>query len=412
MDEEDLQLRARWFRQARFGMFVTWGLHAQLGRAEWVMNNEKIPVPEYEQLARTWKPRVGAARRWARLARQAGMRYIVLITKHHDGFCLFDSRLTEYNAARCAPRRDLVAEFVEACQAEGLRVGLYYSIMDWHHPDGVRCKHDEAARERFVQYTHGQVRELCTNYGKIDILWFDIPWPLTAEEGRIADLQAMIRGLQPQILINDRSGLGGDFTTPELYGTQSLSSHAAGIWEACMPFNDVSWGYAPIDRNYKSAWFVVDMLRQCAEGGGNFLLNIGPAPDGSVPRPCVKTLRAVGRWLDRYGASIYEATDPWEHCGLVTGGFTRKGSSVYFHCNRWPGREIAIGGMVNRVVEARIVGGRTLALAQRGSRLLLRGLPRRPPSSISTVIELRVEGTPRQVRGLGYVLPEGDPWVR
>jgi alpha-L-fucosidase len=153
------------------------------------------------------------------------------------------------------------------------------------------------------------------------------------------------------------------------------------------------------------------MLRQCAEGGGNFLLNIGPAPDGSVPRPCVKTLRAVGRWLDRYGASIYEATDPWEHCGLVTGGFTRKGSSVYFHCNRWPGREIAIGGMVNRVVEARIVGGRTLALAQRGSRLLLRGLPRRPPSSISTVIELRVEGTPRQVRGLGYVLPEGDPWA-
>jgi alpha-L-fucosidase len=169
-DQQDRERRLKWFREARFGMFIHWGLYAKLGRHEWVMNRERIPVAEYEPLADAWKPEPNAARAWARLAKQAGMRYMVMTTKHHEGFCLFDSKLTDYNAAKRGPGWDLVAEYVEAARAEGPRVGFYYSLMDWHHPDGARCKKDEAARRRFVDYIHGQVRELCTNYGKLDTL--------------------------------------------------------------------------------------------------------------------------------------------------------------------------------------------------------------------------------------------------
>ena len=161
--------RIRWWQEARFGMFVHWGLYAQLGRHEWVMNRERIPVAEYEKLADTWAPRERPAREWARLARQAGMKYMVMTTKHHEGFCLWNTQQTDYNAVRCGPGRDLVREYVEACREFGLKIGFYYSLMDWHHPDGARCAYDEAARRRFLDFTQGCVRELCTNYGKIDI---------------------------------------------------------------------------------------------------------------------------------------------------------------------------------------------------------------------------------------------------
>ena len=157
------------------------------------MNQERIPLAEYEKLADTWKPKPGAARHWARLAKQAGMRYMVMTTKHHEGFCLFDTRQTDYNAVKHGPGRDLVAEYVEAARAEGLRVGFYYSLMDWHHPDGVLCRTDEAARRRFLDFTHGAVRELCSNYGKIDILWYDVNWPLTAEGWEAEKMNAMVR---------------------------------------------------------------------------------------------------------------------------------------------------------------------------------------------------------------------------
>ncbi len=166
-EQVDRERRLKWFREARFGMFIHWGLYSQLGQHEWVMNRERIPGAEYEKLAKTWKPKPHAARDWARLAKQAGMRYMVMTTKHHEGFCLFDSKLTDYCAPKRGPKRDLVAEYVDAARAEGLRVGFYYSMMDWHHPDGARCKHDEAARRRFVDYIHGQVRELCSNYGAV-----------------------------------------------------------------------------------------------------------------------------------------------------------------------------------------------------------------------------------------------------
>ncbi|SHE66491.1 alpha-L-fucosidase [Caldanaerobius fijiensis DSM 17918] len=398
----DRERRLKWFKEARFGMFIHWGLYSQLGRHEWVMNRERIPIEEYEKLADTWHPRPNVAREWARLAKEAGMRYMVMTTKHHEGFCLFDSKLTDYTAVKRGPGRDLVAEYVEAARAEGLRVGFYYSLMDWHHPDGARCKFNEAARRRFVDYIHGQVKELCTNYGKVDILWYDVNWPLTPEEWEAEKMNAMVRSLQPDIIINDRSGLPEDFGTPEQHITPAKEGRA---WEVCMTFND-SWGYTPIDTNYKSAWTVISMLRQVAAGGGNLLLNIGPAPDGSVPEPCIRALREVGEWLRKYGASIYDASDPMEQEWMITGGFTRKGNIVYFHCNRWPGNQLAIGGLRNKVLRARFMGGDDIRFTQEKDRLVLYDLPTLPPEPLDTVIELEVEGTPRQVLGAGYKLLE------
>ena len=179
-EDADRDRRMKWWHEARFGMFIHWGLYSMLGRHEWVMENEGIPVAEYEQLAKLFKPKPNAARDWAKLAKQAGQKYMVMTTKHHEGFCHFDTKLTNYCAPKQGPGRDLVKEYVEAARAEGLRVGFYYSLMDWHHPDGARCATDEAARRRFVDYIHGQIRELLTNYGKIDVLWYDVAWPLDA----------------------------------------------------------------------------------------------------------------------------------------------------------------------------------------------------------------------------------------
>jgi len=399
-EEQDRERRLKWFREARFGMFIHWGLYSQLGRHEWVMNRERIPVEEYEKLADTWKPIPNAPRIWAKLAKEAGMRYMVMTTKHHEGFCLFNTKQTNYNAVRHGPGRDLVAEYVEAARAEGLRIGFYYSLMDWHHPDGARCKKDEAARRRFVDFTHAIVEELMTNYGKIDIMWYDVNWPLTAEEWEAEKMNAMVRRLQPDIIINNRSGLPEDFGTPEQHITPEKGGRA---WEACMTFNE-SWGYTPIDTRWKDAWQVVGMLRQVAAGGGNLLLNIGPTPEGYVPEPCEKVLREVGDWMRQYGQSIYEAADVCPQEWMITGGFTFKGSTAYFHCNRWPGSELAIGGLRNKVLSARFMNGPAIKYTQTGDRLVLHDLPVNAPNPLATVIELQVEGTPRHVLGAGVVL--------
>jgi alpha-L-fucosidase len=295
-----------------------------------------------------------------------------------------------------------------------LRVGFYYSLMDWHHPDGVKCRTDEAARRRFLDFTHGIVRELMTQYGKIDILWYDVNWPLTPEGWEAEKMNAMVRQLQPEIIINNRSGLEEDFGTPE----QEITPEKTGrMWESCMTFND-SWGYTPIDNTYKSAWTVVGMLRQVAAGGGNLLLNIGPSPEGNVPEPCEHALLEVGQWLKKYGPAVYDATDTWKSLnpdpgwgwtGQITGDFTLKGSKVYFHVNRWPGSQVAIGALENKVLHARLMGGPQLQFSQSGGRVLLHGLPEQAPDPLVTVIELEVEGQPTHSRGTGCGVPLDKP---
>ena len=398
--------RLQWWREARFGMFVHWGLYAQLGRHEWVMNRERIPVHEYEHLADTWHPKECPAREWAQLAKQAGMKYMVMTTKHHEGFCLWDTQQTEYNAVKRGPGRDLVREYVEACREFGLKIGFYYSLMDWHHPDGANCARDEAARRRFLDFTQGCLRELCTNYGKIDILWHDVSWPLaTAELWESVRMNSMIRDLQPHIIINNRSKLDEDFGTPEEHVTAAEEGRA---WEACMTFNG-SWGYMPISPDWRSVREVVGMLRTAAAGSGNLLLNIGPMPDGSVPAAATQRLTALGEWIAQNGEALYGQVDRvasrtnW----MPTGNWTLKGNVAYFWCNRWPGEELVIGGIRTKVESASLLlTGAPIRFEQTENRLVLRDLPSLNPDSIAgvTILKLSCSGPPRHILGPGYVV--------
>ena len=398
--------RMKWWHDARFGMFVHWGLYSQLERHEWVMNRERIPVKQYEKLARTWQPKPRCARDWARLAKKAGMKYMVMTTKHHEGFCLWDTAQTDYNAVKCGPGRDLVQEYVDACREFDLKIGFYYSLMDWHHPDGARCAKNEKARRRFIDFTQACVRELCTHYGKIDIMWYDVSWPLSSPElWESAKMNRMVRRLQPHILINNRSQLPEDFGTPEGHVTAEQEGRA---WEACMTFNG-SWGYMPYapDEDWRSAREVVDMLRTASAGQGNLLLNIGPKPDGSVPDEAVPRLAAVGKWLDKNGEAVYGDVDRARTEWLPTGQFTAKGKTAYFWCSRWPGSEIVIGGLRTKVAKASLLAtGQRIKFDQAPNRLVLKGLPKSSPDKLVgvTVIKLECKSRPHQVLGAGCVV--------
>jgi alpha-L-fucosidase len=211
----DQARRMQWWHAAKFGMFIHFGVYSTIGRHEWVMEDEAIPVVEYAPHAATFNPVKNSARAWAKLAKAAGMKYMVMTSKHHEGFCNFDSKLTDYCAGKQGPGRDLVREYLDAARAEGLHVGFYYSLMDWHHPDGARCAEDEEARKRFVEYTHRLIREIMTNYGKIDVLWYDVAWPLDAKGWESERMNKMVFELQPDIIVNNRNKLPGDFLTPE-----------------------------------------------------------------------------------------------------------------------------------------------------------------------------------------------------
>ncbi len=383
--------RMRWWHEAKFGMFIHWGLYSVLERREWVLEQEAIPIPEYEQLARRFTPQPGVARQWAKLAKRAGQKYMVLTTKHHEGFCLFDSKLTDYCAPKQACGRDLVREYVDAARAEGLRVGFYYSLMDWHHPDGERCAKDEAARQRFVAYIHGQLRELLTNYGKIDILWYDVASPLDAKGWESERMNRMVFELQPDIIVNNRNKLPGDFGTPE----QSITAEARP-WESCMTLNN-SWGYCRTDEEWKSARTIVRNLVSCSRGGGNYLLNIGPRGDGSVPEGSIQILNQVGSWLERNGRSIY-GTDRCQVGYAQMAGFTRRGNTLYLQVHYWDGAVLSIPGIKNKVLSARIlVTGDQLRYQQDEYRLLFSDLPVTPPDDPVSVIELELDGVPAQM---------------
>ncbi|NQU75344.1 MAG: alpha-L-fucosidase [Planctomycetes bacterium] len=393
--------RMKWWHDSRFGMFVHWGLYSQLGRHEWAMHLECIEKDDYAKLADTWRPKRRPMRDWARLAKKAGMKYMVMTTKHHEGFCLWDTKQTDFNAVRRGPKRDLVREYVEACREFGLKIGFYYSLMDWHHPDGAICAKDEAARRRFVDFTHGCVRELMSNYGRIDILWYDVSWPLkTPEQWESLKMNKMARSLQPHIIINDRSQLDEDFSTPE--GEVKAAAEGRG-WEACMTFNDTSWGYMPsAASDGVSARDILKMLRTAAGSQGNLLLNIGPTPDGSVPSEAVEPLTTVGKWLQTNGEAVYGRVD---RCALgcsACGQCSQKSKTVYFWCRNWPGTELPLGGYVTKLEKASfLAGGNPIKFEQSKYRLILKGLPRTSPDKLAgvTVIKLEFKAKPKFVGG-------------
>ena len=384
-----------WFNEAKFGMFIHWGIYSVPGRGEWMLHDEKIPFDEYRPYADQFAPHDWDPNDWVSVAKDAGMRYMVLTSRHHDGYCLYDSALSpdDFTAPRTAARRDLVAEFIEACRAGGLRVGLYYSLCDWHHP-GWQAGPESDQWPGFIEYAHGQVRELCTNYGELDVLWFDGGGPGCAHCWRAEKLIAMIRELQPQCLINNRGLLPADFDTPE---QKIEASGADRIWESCLIIGH-RWGFYRNEQYYKPATRLLLDLVTIANGGGNLILNVGPMADGQIPQPQQEILREMGQWLARHGEAVYSADrcKYGTHGTWVNGLTTAQGNTLYLHLLLWPGSGWAIRELGNTVQSARLVTtGEEVAFVQEGDRVIFPSLPEAPPDPHISVIALELDSEPR-----------------
>lgn len=364
-----------WFTEVRFGLFVHFGIYSGAARGEWVQHSERLTDAEYLPYFERFEPDRFDAVAIARTARESGMGYAVLTTKHHDGFCLWDSALTDFSStAACG--RDLVAEFVTACRAEGLRVGLYHSLVDWRHPDYTidwnhpRRDDVEAAKlndgrdmARYREYLHGQVREILTGYGDIDYLFFDFTdsetkegWPGKHPEDWDSErLLALCRELQPAMVVNDRLGIPGDFVTPEEYQpTKPLERDGEPlVWEACQTTNG-SWGYDRDNGDLKSAGLLVRMLADSVSMDGNMLLNIGPDGRGALPPRDLRLLGEIGDWMELHrdaivGAGHADFTPPRE------GVYTRRGDRLYLHLFTWPLGVVHLPGLAGRVSYARFL---------------------------------------------------------
>jgi alpha-L-fucosidase len=399
---EDLESRIAWLREARLGMFCHWGLYSLLGRGEWVMNREQIPPAEYEKLAERFTAEKFDAGKLADLALLLGAKYMVFTTKHHEGFCHWDSKLTDYTAAQRGPKRDLLREVVEACRERGLRVGLYFSLNDWHHqPDAVAALEDEQAHEEFLAYVHGQIRELLTNYGHIDVMWYDGWWPFDAVGWRAEKMNAMVRELQPHILINNRNALPGDFGTPE----QHMTPTPGRLWEACLTTND-SWGYSPTDRNWKRPEQLIQNLLLTARRQGNLLLNVGPRGDGSIPEEYYEIFGRLGDWVRSNGEAFFN-TDPEQMDWIGQGTWTVRGKTAYLHVLRWPGEELVVTGLQCQAQSARLlVSGEPVRFEQNEGKLRLSGLPAEAPDPLNTVIAIEMDRPPRQYCTGGMRVPK------
>jgi len=377
---EGLAEHLEWMYEARLGMFIHWGLYSVAARHEWVKNRESIRDEDYDQYFEHFDPDLYAPELWAREASNAGMRYFVITTKHHEGFCLWDSQYTDYKATKTPAGRDLLAPMVEAFRGAGLRVGFYHSLIDWHHPDfpvdGLHPQRDDeefkaqnSGRDiaKYRDYLHGQVRELLTNYGKIDYLFFDFSYPreqrpqIWGNKGRedwgSEELLALVRRLQPGIVVNDRLDLPGmaDVVTPEQYQPFApvVVRDGAGLWEACQTLNG-SWGYDRDNLDWKPPDLLVRMLVDGVSKDGNLLLNVGPTGRGEFDERAIGTLRQIGKWMRHNGASVYGCGPapfaPPEDCR-----YTMKGDRLYLHLFSWPFRHIHLPGLADRVEFARFL---------------------------------------------------------
>ncbi|NMA95652.1 MAG: alpha-L-fucosidase [Clostridiales bacterium] len=350
--------RVKWFLNDRFGMFIHWGLYAIPARGEWVRSREKMTIEDYEPFFEEFDPIYYDPKKWARAAKEAGMKYAVMTSKHHDGFCLFDSKLTDYKATNTPAGRDLIKEYVDAFRSEGLKVGFYYSIIDWHHPDypaygdrqhpmrdneDIKDAEKDKDFSRYLEYMHGQVKELVTNYGQIDIMWFDFSYDdMEGEKWEATKLVEMVRSIQPNILIDNRLTLhdkfdlsipySGDFASPEQIippeGVRDINGNPVP-WEACITMNN-NWGYASADKDFKSAKQCIRGLVECVSKGGNMLLNVGPDAKGQIPEESLAILADIGKWMKQNGDSIYGCTiadiekPEW-------GRFTQRDNKLYAH---------------------------------------------------------------------------------
>jgi alpha-L-fucosidase len=342
--------RLEWFRDAKYGLFIHWGLYSipagewqgkrSLGLGEWIMNRSKIPVRDYETLASQFNPVKFNADAWVQLAQDAGMKYVVITSKHHDGFAMFRSKVSPYNIVDATPfKRDVLKELADACAKRGMRLGFYYSqSQDWHEPNGAGNTWDFSADDRkdYDQYLRGkaepQVRELLTGYGPVALIWFDTPRMMTGDRGqRFADI---VRTLQPSTLIDGRLGTEGDYRSTGDNVIPSESSDEA--WETPATIND-TWGYRKDDTNWKSAGQIAFKLIDIVSKGGNYLLNVGPMPDGIIPQPSQDVLRTVGRWLKVNGEAVYGAgaTPFGPELGEPRGAKDLRGNPMVYPQTEW-----------------------------------------------------------------------------
>jgi alpha-L-fucosidase len=415
----DHDARMTWWREARFGLFIHWGLYAipagewqgRTDHAEWIMETAKIPASTYEKFVKQFNPTKFDARQWARAARRAGMKYLVITSKHHDGFALFDSKVSDYDVMATPFKRDVLKELSAACRDEGVMFCTYHSIMDWHHPDyAPRRAWNDTARgqprfERFFEYLTAQLDEIVRGYDPA-VMWFDGEWEDTWTHEHGVRLHDFVRSLKKGIIINNRVDKGrdgmqgmtkggsflGDFGTPE----QEIPAGANlgdRDWESCMTMND-HWGYNAADHNWKSTETLVRNLIDTASKGGNYLLNVGPMASGEFPQPSIERLEAIGRWMDVNGESIYGTSaspigaPAWGRC-------TSKGSTLYLHVFDWP-KDGRLRVLVrNTVRSARVLGVREPLKSERDAEGVTVLVPSKPVDPVVTVVAIEFDGEPR-----------------
>lgn len=366
-----------WFTHSRFGMFIHWGLYSLAARHEWVQSRERISPATYRKYFEHFDPDLFDPTLWADAASRAGMQYFVVTTKHHEGFCLWDSALTDYKATNTPARRDLLHPIVDAFRGRGLRVGFYHSLLDWHHPDySIDIHHPlrdlptvaDLNRERtmhaYRDYLHGQTRELLTQFGKIDIMWFDFSFPQRVYNGIPGKgkddwgseaLMRMVRELQPGVIVNDRLEIGGDVKTPEEYQPAApLQVNGQPVlWEACQTFNG-SWGYYRDNHDWRSSDELIRTLIDSVSKGGNLLLNVGPTGRGEFDAKALDRLNDISVWMRRHGRSIYG-------CGASTftpppdARYTQNGKRLYLHLMTWPYRHVHLPGLAGQVEYAQLL---------------------------------------------------------
>lgn len=354
--------RMEWFKNDRFGMFIHWGLYSIPARGEWIRSTEKMSIEDYEQYFKEFNPKSFEPKEWANLAKEAGMKYAVLTAKHHDGFCLFDSKFTDYKSTNTISGRDFVREYLEAFRKEGIKVGLYFSLIDWHHPDyphyndmhhpmRVNKEYEGIVHnfDNYLEYMHAQIKELCTEYGKLDMMWFDFSYgDMNGEKWQATKLMEMVRTYQPDIIVDNRlevSGEGfgsiatknptpysGDYVSPEqIIPPNGLFDEEGNelAWEACITMND-NWGYTALDKNFKPASTIIKKLVECVSKNGNILLNVGPDANGRIPKESVQILKEIGSWMKYNSKSIYGCRAsrlPKPENGRIT----QNGKKLYYH---------------------------------------------------------------------------------
>jgi len=424
--KEDIDERMEWWRKARFGMFIHWGLYAipagewngETNHAEWIRTTAQIPLEEYNKFIDEFNPIKFNAEDWVRMAKDAGMKYIVITSKHHDGFCLFDSDYTDFDVMSAPFKKDILKELADACHKEGIKICWYHSIMDWHHPDYLPRRGWEMNRsaegadlDRYIAHMKNQLKELVDNYGDIGVLWFDGEWEGTWSNEYGRDLYNYVRNLSPDIIINNRVDVGrsgmagmtrdgeyaGDFGTPE---QEIPSTGLAGVdWETCMTMND-HWGFNKNDTNWKSTEDLIRKLADITSKGGNFLLNVGPTAEGLFPDESIERLREIGEWMRVNSDAIYKTkASPFKSLswGRCTQANIPLGTRLFLHVFDWPeDGQLKVPGIYNQPLNAVLLAdvAKSKLEVERIEDALVISLPDSPPDDINSVIVLDIAGKP------------------